>query len=67
MNVHLLYLICLLQDVNECAEGLDGCIGEGATCVNEVPGYTCICLDGYVLVESENGLDICEGECLKCT
>ena len=37
-------------DVDECAEGLDGC---DHNCTNTVGSYYCSCMDGYVL-EADN-------------
>ena len=37
-------LIFLVKDIDECAEA--PCL-NGATCVDQLGGYGCICADGY--------------------
>ena len=40
----------LIADIDECAEGSDGC---NHNCTNTAGGYMCFCMDGYQL-ESDN-------------
>ena len=55
-------VLALCADVDECAEGADGC-GEG-TCTNAAGGYVCSnCPAGYLLSSDASA---CVGECPSC-
>ena len=36
-----------MEDVDECSERVDAC-GDNEKCVNDLGGFSCKCIDGYV-------------------
>ncbi len=52
----------LCADVDECAEGLDDCVGESVSCENTAGSYECLCEPGFVY---EDSACVDEDECQK--
>ena len=44
--MHLVFVVCLHADVNECDEGTDLC-DSNADCTNTIGSYECTCTVGY--------------------
>ena len=51
-NIWQNYYIIYILDINECESNL---CENSATCVDEVDGYSCICVDGYAGTYCRNG------------
>ena len=47
MNIFFVFV----SDINECTEETDDCTHK---CVNTVPGYECVCQEGFILLTSDN-------------
>lgn len=63
--------VCL--DIDECAQGRDGCDREHGTCTNTAGGYVCGCgaglalaLDGTTCVDQVVAVQVAIGDCHTC-
>ena len=51
----LLMMSNCISDINECLTGAASC-PDNSICSNQEPGYTCVCVSGYIMLGA-----VCQG------